>query len=494
MLEIYNDDDDDKMDSNSPQSNETTTEEASSNAEWATCRLRNVLNEDCILKVLEFLNVYDLIQMCNVDVYFKNLITKWIIGKKLLNLRGMDQTSKDEIFRTFGKSMRKFIIYEIDFSHFLETVIRYCKPARLTEVELNLKQSVIEDDLRNIRLSTPYFSNLHKLKLNALNFERFGSYGEFLKRVALAASKLYFLQLSHVDIEGAWLKTQQMRNLSELRIHKPRNVSIPDFTIFLHSLSKLETLMFTGKQDITAIGSTLVQCCPDLKTFEDVHISNPYRHFTLGGMNRYNFLSSFANLHSVTLTSYTFCGCDLYYPLVKLSTKKIVKLRVVSDLEHAVSFSGTDKERIMQSSFDHFLSLQILEVDVRNFRLSGDLRCDFIMYLATQLKNLEKFTLESDRLTNANKIIEQLPQIRIFSMSKIIFKHLPVEMRKIVRTLRTIRQASVTDDDNNLLKLIVNIEQWRELQVYKDIDKLTETVLDPNVEPYNHVRRCPLGQ
>lgn len=488
MLEIINDDDNNGQ----QQTNEQPSDEA--NTEWTTCRLRNVLNEDCILKVLELLNVYDLLQMCKVDDYFKNLIRKWIIGKKLLNLRGMDSCSKNEIFQTFGKSMRMFVIYEIDFNHFLETVIKYCKPARLTEVELNLKQSVIVDDMENICLSTPYFSNLHKLKLNALNFERFGSYGEFLKRVALTASQLWFLQLSHVDIEGEWLRTQKLGNLCELRIHKPRNVSIPDFTFCLHSMPKLETLMFTGKQDITAIGTTLIKCCPNLKTFEDVHISNPYRHFTLGGMNRYNFLSSFSNLHSVTLTSYTFCGCDLYYPLVKLATKNIVRLRVHADLEHAVNFSGSDKERIMQSSFAHFNSLQVLEVDVRNFRLSGELRCEFMLHLATQLKNLKKFTLESDRLTNANKIIELLPQIRTFSMSKIIFKHLPVEMRKIVRTLRTIRQASVTDDDTNLLQLIVNIEQWRELQVYKDIDKLTVTMLDPNVEPYNQVRRCPLGQ
>lgn len=473
--------------------NETPPEEpedVSSNIELSTCRLRTGLNEDCLLKVLEFLNIYDLIQMCKTDNYFKDLITKWIIGKKLLNLRGMAQSCKNEIFETFGESMRKFIIYESDFNHFLETVIKHCTPGRLTEVELNLKEPNVEN-VNTIQQSMPYFSNLHKLKLNVLRFQRYSSFDDFLTALSASASNLRYLQLFHVDVEGQWLKTNRMGNLSELRILKPCTISMPDLSIFLHSLPKLETFLYKGEQDITVIGTTLVKCCPNLKTFEDVHTSNPNRRFHLGGMNRYNFLASFSNLHSVALTSYTFCGCDLYYPLTKLATKNIVKLRIFSNLEYAVTFNDADRERIMKYSFDYFKTLLFLELDVRNFRLAGDMRCEFIMHLATQLKNLESFTLQSSRLNNANKIIESLPQIRTLSISQITFKHLPVEMRKIVRTLRAIRQVKDTDDESNILQLIVNIEQWRELQVYKDINKLAETIIDPYVEPYNHFRRCP---
>ncbi len=84
-------------------------------------------------------------------------------------------------------------------------------------------------------------------------------------------------------------------------------------------------------------------------------------------------------------------------------------------------------------------------------------------------------------MANANKITELLPQIRTISISQIAFKHLPVEMRKIVRTLRTMRCNNGGGGD--VSQLIVNMAQWRELQVYKDIDKLANTVIDPCVKP-----------
>lgn len=475
----------------SPVSEDMATMRSSLDTEESTCRLRNTLNEDCILNVFEFLNVTDLIQMSKVHIYFKNLITKWIIGKKVLNLRGMDQSFKQEIFQTFGKSMRKFIIYETDFNHLLETIIKYCEPARLTEVEINLKQTNLDVNMNNIQLSMNFMSNLYKLTLNSMSYERINSYDYFLAGIVVAALNLQILHLNHIDIGGAWMKTNRIWNLSELQLHKPRNLNFTDLNTFLACLPNLKSFLFIGKQDITDVGNTLTRCCPNLKTFQDIHVSNPYRHFALGAMNRYLFIAKFSNLKCVTLTSYSFCGSDLYYPLVKLSKTNIVKIKVHSDLEHAVDFDGLERERIMQSSFSHFISLKEVELSVRNFRLNGDLRCDFILYFARQLKNLLTFTLESDRITNANKIIELLPSCRTFSISKIIVKHLPVEMRKIVRTVRTIRQMSDFENDENLLKLIVNVEQWRELQVYKDIKSLMTLVIDHNVEPYNHGRRYP---
>lgn len=461
------------------------------------CRLRSGLNDDCLLKIMEFLNIYDLIQLCNMDTYYKDLITKWIVGKKLLNLRGMTQSCKDQIFEVFGKTMRKFIIYESDFLNFLETIIKYCAPARLTEVELNLKQPMVDNvfmDLDYIPLSMPILTNIRKFKLNVLRFQRYSSFDDFLHALLVAATNLNYLHLFHVDIEGHWLKPKKMLNLYELRILKPCVVSIPHLTIFLSRLPNLHRFTYKGDTDITSVGSTLLENCPNLEVFEDIHTASSYRRDAMALRHtRYTFLASFANLNTITLTSYTFCGCDLYYPLTKLATNKnIVHLKVFANLEQAETFNEAERQRILQTcSFSHFASLSSMELDVRNYRLEGAVHCEFVLLFATQLKNLEKFTLQSSRVTNVNKLIESLPQIRTMSISQITFKHLPVEMRKIVRTLRAIRQANDMEDDDVVLQLIVNIEQWRELQVYKDIDKLTDCVIDPFMEPYNHFRRCP---
>ncbi|XP_037028682.1 uncharacterized protein LOC119068924 [Bradysia coprophila] len=486
------------MDENVEQSNKTIgqMDDSSIDTEIETCRLRSGLNEDCLLKIMEFLNVYDLIQMCHLGAYYKDLITKWIIGKKMLNLRGMTQSAKDEIFEIFGQTMRKCIIYESDFLNFLDTIIKYCAPGRLTQVELNLKQPMAENAFLNtnyIPLSMPILSNIRKFKLNVLRFQRYSSFDHFLNALLVNATNLAYLHLFHVDIEGDWLKQTNKLNLYELRILKPCVISMTHLKIFLKSLPKLNTFTFKGDSDITSIGTSLVESCPNLEVFEDIHTATSYRRNTMSMRHtRYNFLASFNNLKIVTLTSYTFCGCDLYCALRYLATTNIVQLKIHANLEQSETFNEEERKQILQScSFSHFTSLTCLELDVHNYRLDGLLHCEFLMLFATQLKNLEKFSLQSSKLTNINKLIETLPQIRTFSISQITTKHLPVEMRKIVRTLRAIRQTSDMYEDKVVLRLIVNIEQWRELQVYKDIAKLTETIVDPFLEPYNHFRRCP---
>lgn len=67
-----------------------------------TCRLRHGLNDDCLCEIFNYLGVYDLIQLCELDIYYQNLITKWIIGKKLINFTKMDPcwtTNKVRIFK-----------------------------------------------------------------------------------------------------------------------------------------------------------------------------------------------------------------------------------------------------------------------------------------------------------------------------------------------------------------------------------------------------------
>lgn len=485
------------MDTNAQQSSKTIAIASSIDADIETCRLRNGLNDDCLLKIMEFLSLCDLIQMCRMDKYYKDLITKWIIGKKLLNLRGMPQSSKDEVFEVFGKSMRKFVIYESDFLNFLNTIIKYCAPNRLTEVELNLKQPMNEGEsttstpLYHIPMSMSILSNIRKFKLNVLRFQRNSTFDDFLNALLVSATNLTHLNLFHVDMEGNWLKQTKMLNLYELRILRPCGVSIARLKIFLGCLPKLRRFTYKGDTDITSIASTLIEKCPNLEVFEDVHTSTSYLREPLSVREtRYSFLASFANLHTVTLTSYTFCGCDLYHALVKLANLNIVHLKVFANLEQAEAFNEVDRKRIMENcSFSHFVSLSSLELDVRNYRLDGAIHCEFLLLFATQLKNLEKFTLQNSRLANINKIIESLPQIRTLAISQVTFKHLPVEMRKIVRVLRAIRQASDMYEDRVVLNMIVNIQQWRELQVYKDIAKLTETVIDDDIE--NHLRRCP---
>lgn len=78
-----------------------------------TCRLRHSLNNDCLCEVFGYLAVYDLIHLCELDVYYPNLITDRVIRKKLINFTQMKpcRTTK-KIFEVFGRKMRKTKIAE----------------------------------------------------------------------------------------------------------------------------------------------------------------------------------------------------------------------------------------------------------------------------------------------------------------------------------------------------------------------------------------------
>lgn len=135
-----------------------------------------------------------------------------------------------------------------------------------------------------------------------------------------------------------------------------------------------------------------------------------------------------------------------------------------------------------------------------------DLRCDFIFNFASQLRNLEKFTLVENccprgRLYNGptpvrdpnvsdqwhplrnrhldiNKLSKLAPRIHTLSISKEIFLDLPVAIRKIVRMLHNDRKIDGAKNNPVLPRVIVNKKQWQELQVYKDIDSIMTTTID----------------
>lgn len=115
-----------------------------------TCRLRSELNVNCLLELFSFLDVEDLFQLCEVDTFFKELITKWTIKTKMIvvefctshtkidSLIDFEKSDNDahllKVFRTFGNSMTKFSILFDNFTVLLELIIRYCKPAATDRV------------------------------------------------------------------------------------------------------------------------------------------------------------------------------------------------------------------------------------------------------------------------------------------------------------------------------------------------------------------------
>lgn len=426
------------------------------------CLLRYGLNVNCQLEVLKYLNLNDLTQVCNLDIYFEELINKWVIGKKLISLQLMAQNDSLQVFERFGKSIRRLTIRGDDFNLLLEAIMQYCSQAGLTEIQFIL-ESRQSHDLNLIHRSMPFFSNLQKLRIN----NKYGcvSFEEFLNEIVVNASSLRTLQLRGVTVQGEWLRTKHMENLCELWLHTWTKVSIEDLTFFLREHPKLEVFNFSGNEDITVIGEILRKCCPDLKSFsyEDLRFLVVIDATT----KRYNFLSSFQNLNTATLIS----SNSSLFPFITLARKLNVKLLKV--IINYNLYTNSPK-------FTHMINSEMVEAyfekDEPDNRQPCDVSTHFFSHLVSHLEHLESITFVSNRkLINLSKILELTPNIRTLSISEVTFKYLPVEIRKIVRCIRKIRKCKKFKQ--NGLHLIVNKEQWRELQVYDDIKSITTTTI-----------------
>lgn len=462
----------------------------------ATCRLRHGLNEDCLCEIFNYLCVYDLIQLCELDIYYQNLITTWIIGKKLINFTKMDPCwTTNKIFQVFGKTMRKIKIAEENtlssFERFLNFVIQCCSVGTLTEIELRFSSPTAESAI--MEEAMPFFSNLRKLVLND-NYTRV-SYKQFMAGISSVAANLTHLTLEGVNVSGEWLLAGGMENLRELRLHtsKRRSMSIQTIELseFLRTKSKLELFSYIGNDDIRPVVDTLIEHCPRLNTFADFHLSNPYRPeattITDPMKHRYDFVRQFNGLKVIGLTSYTQCGSDLYYPLIRMAGKKmatkIEELKFYIDRDQAVVLP--EPMHYTCKAFDNFSSLKAVELQVRSDTSEQcELNAEFICEFISKLLNVKKFNVMSEHaIRGINKIIDLAPNINELGVAQIKMKYLPVEMRKIVKSIRKRRTQQIADgqQDPKPFHVVVNEQQWRELQVYKDV----ETILTTRVENNN---------
>lgn len=461
----------------------------------STCRLRNGLNDDCLCEVFKFLGVYDLIQLCDLDIYFQNLIIKWVIGKKLINFTKMDPCwTTNKIFQIFGKTMRKMKIAEENtlgcFERFLTFVTQYCAIGGLTEVELRFSEPIASPTI--INQSMPHFANLRKLVLND-NYQRV-YYKEFLAGIAVTATNLTHLTLEGVNVSGEWLTNGGMENLKELRLHTSKsramNIRNDELAVFLRSKAKLEIFSHISGSDITGVVNSLIENCPKLKSFADFHLNNPLTNLRLTGANiqmiqRYSFVRQFSDVTTLGITSYTRCGSDLYHPLVRLAVRNRVEtLKIYMDRKNAITLDETNRMFHSHRDFGHFTRLRSIELQIQSdasdqCELNAEFICDFV----SKQQNIQAFTVMCEpALKDIHKILDKAPHLRELGISHTKMKYLPVEMLKIVRSIRKRRKALIAEGfaDPEPFYLVVNMKQWREVQVYDDVNIILEATVDGN--------------
>lgn len=475
-------------------SNDKRTDEA---AELMTCRLRHGLNEHCLLEIFNFLDVIDLLQLCEVDVYYKDLIQNWIIGKRLINFRYLNSPDNEQtswttknIFEMFGKSISKIKFYDRmvsgHFEEFLQSIIQYSAVGSLTEMQFNFAVMTAYEATKDA--AVPFFSNLRKLTLTQDVWAMNAANMQFLVRIIEVASNLTHLTLNDVDIyNNEWLSTANgLENLRELRLNRSFTNGISNLPDFLRTKSNLEVFSYNGDDVSSRFADTLVKCCPQLHTFAHLHLNNPYRNavnrITKEMAQRYSFLCQMKNLKEILLTSYTQCGSDLYYPLIQLSSEKILAANIEKMtfyIDHTKAIELPESIHYGHYEFARFKKLKVVELLSTQKGKIIDLHAGFIAEFLSKLPNIQNFIVSTDnsKLRNINKIIDIVPSISELNVSQSEMHHMPVEMLRIVKSIRKRRACEIDKGHQNPKRfhLVINSKQSNELTVYKDINTILTT-------------------
>lgn len=423
------------------------------------CRLRHGLNEDCLCEVFKFLDACDLMRLCDLDIYYQNLIVKWVIGKKLIDFTKMNPYwTTERIFEIFGKSMRKIKIAEENtlgrFEQFLSFVNQYCAVGGLTEIELRFKRPNAPQAIMD--QSMPNFTNLRKLVLNA---EWYVDYKEFLAGIAATASNLTHLTLIGVHVRGEWLTNGGMQHLKELRLYGSNIQDIIDSKLagLLNTASELEFFSYIGDNYNYGLFDQLIDQLarfPKLKTRCGAVLNNFYQ-------------------------TYTLCGSDIYYALIGMEEDWMKMLEIdiyvgCQDREMRCSFQNQDS--------DQFTRLRRIEPILGNNYDKCEWDAEFICELASKLINVQVFTLNSNirmQIKDAHKVFDMVPNLKQLDISQALLAHLPAAMLKIIRSIRKRRETLIATGiaEPEPFHLVANMDQWIEIQVYDDINRILKTTI-----------------
>lgn len=468
----------------------TTSTFKTASTSSANCRLRHQLNSDCLIKIFEYLDVQDMIQLCKLDTYFDEIIKSQVIAKTVINLGVLDERMSNnrlvlkrstiETFELFGKFMRKLIIRGEDFHRFLSTIVKYCKPGRFTYISLSFKINTGYPASNLIDQSVPFFTNLRTLRLSDIS--RSGLYQLFLTKLTAAATSMTILQLHQVTISEGWL--QKINNLRQLNLDTPIGLEFDDLNSCLKANPKLTAFEYKGGIDMKSIYDTLPVCCPELHTFSDRHVWNNISEEDVA--QRYEFLSLLKHLDNVTLTSYTDSGHDLDHHLRIPTLKNISKLRVYVNSDRPIALYKGTKHELMESFIEPFDNLKTIEMELRCIGdINCELRCEFIFDLVSRLRNIENIKFSGRSLFNVNSILHRSANIRQLCIADTHFRmgQVAKEMRSILRSVRRIpiRRPSEVKCEKQPLHLRVNEHQCSELELYGDTRGfLTTTVVTEN--------------
>lgn len=452
------------------------------------------MNPHCLAHIFDYLPVPQLAKVIELSDFFRDVISEHVISKKLIDFTNMAHDwSTDQFFRIFGKRMRKMKITKEStlnsFAHCLTLITRYCEKNRLVDIDLKFDTTECSSEL--LQEALPFFTNLRRLVINDGFFTPEGT--EFLRQIALNATKLTTLEYHGRLLYGEWSNVMGLNALTKLRFECNRSSSLLNFAKFLKSLPKLKEFDMSGNFDVSSDIKTLAEWCPDLEIFRDKCLRNSYGNrpqIEPELEKRYEGITGMKNLRDLGVTCFTICGSDLHYTLMRLP-KTVEQLTVFMDFDDIKStLPAKEHKTRLEVDNNQWLRakhLKSLAIRFNHFDHYGHkqefLNCEYILGGLAQSPNIQTLIMEYNCIKDVYKVFEIAPHVREVDISQVLMKYLPVEMTRIVRAIRTNRLAQGLSNDGTgepSIHLILNRRQSNEILVHRDIKSMVTIEVNAN--------------
>lgn len=342
------------------------------------CRLKHGLNIDCLIYIFEYLNTDDLITVCNLDDYFKEIINNYVISKRKVVFNARQTGARGELFKSFEGKIRQISYFNTcNVTEFIRKIAKYC-PDGLKDLEINkiprigLEKTIncLTKCIKNVRATAHCLRDLERLVLRSSPQEKI----------------LYEILLGQFEIplikELNWIS---LLNLKELHLIHLQNIEVECLIDFLRQRPRLEHFVNElSIMDMKRVGEAMADYCGDqIRVFRD------QGSYAFGFIHReiirtrYDFLSKFTCLKEVAISSFYTCGCDLRYPMEKLSQiESLEKLAIYRQrtFDHIVGMtteivrSNFVFELLTQANFYQDIRCLVRRDDWLTFNTFGNLK------------------------------------------------------------------------------------------------------------------------
>lgn len=335
------------------------------------------------------------------------------------------------------------------------------------------------------------FPNLKKLRVNDCSERRHVM--PYLIPLLKSASNLESIALSCNSFPFSTMA--KMQSLREIRLSGLQKLDLDGLADCLEANTELKVFKIIDEQaDLVKLGDDLSKSCKGLEQFKDRNFGNIYEGFCSAMANRYSFLSSLENLTSVKLTSFTFCGSDLYYPLSKLDGRKLVQLGVFMSSATPVILPEEIIRNLLARPLPSFptlrsVKLEILDQNTEHYEpkwTQCDLRCRFLFHFLAQQKNIQRFTFNGGTLQNVHKVLDVVPNIRTLDISQtvLLLEEKGEIVPRVVDSLRKFRQSTTGNTEKHLLYLIVSYDFYRIEKERKNCDLDIIRIVFKSTKPF----------